>query len=66
MFKHQRKHGAQLRTSQVVKAVAAKRGEELRSHGELHRFVAELRRGIRDAEFEHFMGFCNISASEFL
>ena len=36
--------------SQVVKAVAAKRGEELRSHGELHRFVAELRRGIRDAE----------------
>ena len=36
--------------SQVVKAVAAKRGGELRSHGEFHRFVAELRRGIRDAE----------------
>ena len=36
--------------SQVVKAVAAKRGKELRSHVELHRFVAELRRGIRDAE----------------
>ena len=36
--------------SQVVKAVAAKRGKELRSHVELHRFVAELRKEIRDAE----------------
>jgi len=36
--------------SQLVKAVAAKRGEELRSHGELHRFVAELRREVGDGE----------------
>ena len=28
--------------SQIVKAVAAKKGVELRSHGELHRFVAEI------------------------
>ena len=36
--------------SQVVKAVAVMRGKELRSYGELHKFVAELRREYGDVE----------------
>ena len=36
--------------SQIVKAVAAKEGKELRSHGELHRFVVELRNRLNDKE----------------
>ena len=36
--------------SQMVKAVAAERGLELRSHGELHRFVAELTKESSDPE----------------
>jgi uncharacterized protein (UPF0332 family) len=29
-------------TAQIVKALSAKEGKELRSHGELHKFVSEL------------------------
>ncbi|HID90994.1 TPA: hypothetical protein EYP44_03435 [Candidatus Bathyarchaeota archaeon] len=36
--------------SQMVKAVAAKRGVDIKSHGELHGFVAKLRKEIDDAE----------------
>ncbi|RLG90814.1 MAG: hypothetical protein DRO36_05425 [Candidatus Hecatellales archaeon] len=36
--------------SQMVKALAAERGLELRSHGELHKFVAELTRESRDPD----------------
>jgi len=36
--------------SQIVKALAAERGLELRNHGELHRFVAELTKESRDPE----------------
>lgn len=36
--------------SQVVKALAAERGLELKSHGELHRFVAGLEREKGDPE----------------
>ena len=36
--------------SQMVKAVAAKRNLELRSHSDLNRFVAELRREVNEPE----------------
>jgi len=36
--------------SQILKAVASKRGKELKSHGELHRFVSELREEMGDQE----------------
>jgi len=36
--------------SQAVKALAAKRGLELRSHGELHSLIVELARGSGDPE----------------
>ncbi len=37
-------------SAQMVKAVAAKEGKELRSHGELHKFVVELRNRLNDSE----------------
>ena len=37
-------------SAQIVKAVAAKEGRELRSHGELHKFVVELRNRLNDSE----------------
>ncbi|MDI6885123.1 MAG: PaREP1 family protein [archaeon] len=36
--------------SQMVKAVAAKRNVELRSHGDLNRFVADVRREVNEPE----------------
>lgn len=36
--------------SQIVKALAAKRNKELRSHAELHRFVSDIRKEIDDPE----------------
>ena len=36
--------------SQILKAVASKRGKELKSHGELHKFVSELREETGDQE----------------
>lgn len=36
--------------SQIVKALAAKRGKELKSHAELHRFVSDVRKKIDDPE----------------
>ena len=36
--------------SQILKAVASKRGEELKSHGELHKFVSKLREETGDQE----------------
>ncbi len=36
--------------SQIVKSVAAKRGEELRSHGELHKYAFKLREETGDPE----------------
>jgi len=36
--------------SQIVKALAARKGKEIRSHGELHRYVAELSREEGDRE----------------
>ena len=36
--------------SQILKAVASKRGKELKSHGELHKFVSELREETDDQE----------------
>jgi uncharacterized protein (UPF0332 family) len=36
--------------SQIVKAVAASKGEELRSHRELHEYVAKLSREEKDRE----------------
>jgi uncharacterized protein (UPF0332 family) len=36
--------------AEIVKAVAAQRGIEIRSHGELHRFVTKLRKELEDPE----------------
>ncbi len=36
--------------SQIVKALAAREGREIRSHGELHRYVAELSKKKGDRE----------------
>ena len=36
--------------SQIVKALAAKKGKALRSHRELHGFVSEIRRELKDPE----------------
>jgi len=36
--------------AEMVKAIAAKRGSELRSHGELYRFVTRLSKELNDAE----------------
>ena len=38
--------------SQMVKAVAAKNGLELRSHGELHKFVSKISKDRGDGEIE--------------
>ena len=40
--------------AQIVKALAAKEGKELRSHGELHRYVAELSKEKVDKEIMKF------------
>ncbi|MDJ0269465.1 MAG: PaREP1 family protein [Aigarchaeota archaeon] len=40
--------------SQMVKAIAARRGMEIRSHGELHRFVKRLREEFRDEQVSTF------------
>jgi hypothetical protein len=40
--------------AQIVKALAAKEGKELRSHGELHRYVAELSKEKGDREIMKF------------
>ena len=36
--------------AEMVKAIAAKRGKELRSHGELYRFVTGLSKELNEAE----------------
>jgi len=36
--------------AQIVKAVTAKRGIELKAHGELHRFVVNLKDELNDPE----------------
>jgi len=36
--------------AEMVKVIAAKRGRELRSHGELYRFVTGLSKELNDAE----------------
>jgi len=36
--------------SQIVRALAAKKGKALRSHKELHEFVSEIRRELKDPE----------------
>ena len=36
--------------SQLIKAIAANRGSELRSHSELHKFAAKLREATKDEE----------------
>jgi hypothetical protein len=40
--------------AQIVKALATKEGKELRSHGELHRYVAELSKEKGDREIMKF------------
>jgi hypothetical protein len=40
--------------AQIIKALAAKEGKELRSHGELHRYVAELSKDKGDKEIMKF------------
>jgi uncharacterized protein (UPF0332 family) len=40
--------------TQIVKALAAKEGKELRSHGELHKYVAELSKEKDDREIMKF------------
>jgi hypothetical protein len=40
--------------AQIVKALASKEGKELRSHGELHRYVAELSKEKGDREIMKF------------
>lgn len=42
--------------SQMLKALAAKRGIELRSHGELHKFVADLTKRTGDIELNTLWG----------
>lgn len=37
--------------AQALKAIAEKRGKELRSHGELHKFASELAKELKDGEF---------------
>jgi len=52
--------------SQIVKALAAKRGKALRSHRELHRFVFRNQKGIERSEDIYFVALCKFSASELL
>lgn len=40
--------------AQIVKALAAKKGKELRSHKELHKYVAELSKEKKDKEIMTF------------
>ena len=40
--------------AQIVKALAAKKGKELRSHKELHKYIAELSKGRKDKEIMTF------------
>jgi uncharacterized protein (UPF0332 family) len=45
--------------SQMVKALAAKEGKELRSHASLWEYVDELAERLRDAELRHLWGRAN-------
>jgi hypothetical protein len=40
--------------AQIVKALAAKKGKELRSHKELHKYIAELSKERKDKEIMTF------------
>ena len=37
--------------AEVIKAIAAKRGIDIRSHGEMHRFITTLSKETGDSEF---------------
>jgi uncharacterized protein (UPF0332 family) len=45
--------------AEIVKAVAAKREIEIRSHGELHRFVTRLRNEFNDPELTRLFGLAS-------
>lgn len=51
--------------SQMLKAVAAKRGVELRSHGELHRFIAKLVEELGDPEIRRLWGMAGLLHQNF-
>ena len=42
--------------AEIVKAVAANRKTEIRSHGDLHRFVARLKQELNDPELPRLFG----------
>jgi HEPN domain-containing protein len=42
--------------AEIVKAVAAKRGIELKSHGELHGFVTRLKKELAEPELTRLFG----------
>lgn len=46
-------------SAQMVKAVAARRGIELRSHGELYRFVQQLREELQDPELSRLFSIAS-------
>jgi hypothetical protein len=46
-------------TAQVVKALAAKEGRELRSHKDLWSYVNELAKKLQDIEVRHLWGRTN-------
>ena len=45
--------------AEMVKAIAAKRGSELRSHGELYRFVTSLSKEFNAPEFLRLFGLAS-------
>lgn len=51
--------------SQIVKALALKRGRELRSHGELWSYVSEIAEETGDVELKRIWGLANLLHQNF-
>ncbi|KPV63630.1 MAG: hypothetical protein AOA66_0762 [Candidatus Bathyarchaeota archaeon BA2] len=52
--------------AEIVKVVAAKRGVELRTHGDLWEFVANLRTELKDPELSRLFFAGELSAPKLL
>ena len=51
--------------AEIVKAIAAKRGDELRSHSELYRFVTKLSKELNDRELIRLFGLASALQQNF-
>jgi hypothetical protein len=57
MFRCQRNFGGAV--AEVIKAIAAKRGVDSKSHGEIHRFITTLSKELNDSELLRCFGLAS-------